>query len=159
MAAPTTAESFLTMVKKSGLADEARLNAFLDRSRAGGQPLPEPRKLAGQLIRESLLTLFQSEQLLLGKWRGFGIGKYRLLERIGFGGMGQVFLAEHTYMRRRVAIKVLPPGKADEPSALGRFYREARAAGLLDHPNIVRTHDIDQDGSLHFLVMEYVDGI
>jgi eukaryotic-like serine/threonine-protein kinase len=62
------------------------------------------------------------------------------------------------YMRRRVAIKVLPPAKAEEPAALGRFYREARAAAALDHPNIVRTHDIDQDGNLHFLVMEYVDG-
>ncbi|MCE9530765.1 MAG: protein kinase, partial [Planctomycetes bacterium] len=57
-----------------------------------------------------------------------------------------------------VAIKVLPPAKAEEPAALGRFYREARAAAALDHPNIVRTHDIDQDGNLHFLVMEYVDG-
>ena len=72
--------------------------------------------------------------------------------------MGQVFLCEHMYMRRRVAIKVLPPAKAEEPAALGRFYREARAAAALDHPNIVRTHDIDQDGNLHFLVMEYVDG-
>jgi serine/threonine protein kinase len=61
-------------------------------------------------------------------------------------------------MRRRVAIKVLPPAKAEHPSALGRFYREARAAGTLEHRNIVRTHDIDQDGDLHFIVMEFVDG-
>ena len=53
---------------------------------------------------------------------------------------------------------MLPPAKAEQPAALGRFYREARAAAALDHPNIVRTHDIDQDGNLHFLVMEYVDG-
>jgi serine/threonine protein kinase len=53
---------------------------------------------------------------------------------------------------------VLPPAKADQPAALGRFYREARAAGSLDHPNIVRTHDIDQDGNLHFIVMDYIDG-
>ena len=110
------------------------------------------------MVRDSILTYFQAEQFMLGKWRGFTIGKYKLLERIGFGGMGQVFLCEHMYMRRRVAIKVLPPAKAEEPAALGRFYREARAAAALDHPNIVRTHDIDQDGNLHFLVMEYVDG-
>jgi serine/threonine protein kinase len=62
------------------------------------------------------------------------------------------------FMRRRVAVKVLPPNKAEHPAALGRFYREARAAGSLEHPNVVRTHDIDQDGDLHFIVMEYVDG-
>jgi serine/threonine protein kinase len=62
------------------------------------------------------------------------------------------------FMKRRVAIKVLPPTKADQPAALGRFYREARAAGQLEHPHIVRTHDIDQDGNLHYIVMEFVDG-
>ena len=72
--------------------------------------------------------------------------------------MGQVFLCEHMFMKRRVAVKVLPPAKADQPAALGRFYREARAAGPTRHPNIVRAYDIDQDGNLHFIVMEYVDG-
>jgi serine/threonine protein kinase len=72
--------------------------------------------------------------------------------------MGQVFLCEHMFMKRHVAVKVLPPAKADQPAALGRFYREARAAGSISHPNIVRTYDIDQDGNLHFIVMEYVDG-
>jgi serine/threonine protein kinase len=158
MAAPTNVEEFLTLVRKSGLIEEPRLDAYLHRL-ATVAPIPaDPRKLAGMMIRDGLATYFQAEQFLLGKWRGFTIGKYKLLERIGFGGMGQVFLCEHMYMRRRVAIKVLPPAKAEEPAALGRFYREARAAGILDHPNIVRTHDIDQDGPLHFLVMEYVDG-
>jgi tRNA A-37 threonylcarbamoyl transferase component Bud32 len=110
------------------------------------------------LVRDGVLTNFQSEQFMLGKWRGFTIGKFKLLERVGVGGMGQVFLCEHMFMRKRVAVKVLPPAKADQPAALGRFYREARAAGSLDHPNIVRTHDIDQDGNLHFIVMDYVDG-
>jgi serine/threonine protein kinase len=72
--------------------------------------------------------------------------------------MGQVFLCEHIYMRKRVAVKVLPPAKAEQPAAVGRFYREARAAGALEHPNVVRTHDIDQDGNLHFIVMDYIDG-
>src|SRR5262249_16893527 len=61
-------------------------------------------------------------------------------------------------MRRRVALKVLPRAKADDPSSLERFYREARAVAALDHPNIVRAYDIDQEDKLHFLVMEYVDG-
>ncbi len=158
MPAPASIDDLLKLIRKSGMVDEPRLEAYLERYRGSGGPPNDVRKLAGSMVRDGLLTYFQAEQFMLGKWRGFTIGKYKLLERIGFGGMGQVFLCEHMYMRRRVAIKVLPPAKAEEPAALGRFYREARAAAALDHPNIVRTHDIDQDGNLHFLVMEYVDG-
>lgn len=158
MPAPASVDDLLKLIRKSGMVDEPRMEAYLEKHRAGGGQTTDVRKLAGAMVRDGLLTYFQAEQFMLGKWRGFTIGKYKLLERIGFGGMGQVFLCEHMYMRRRVAIKVLPPAKAEEPAALGRFYREARAAAALDHPNIVRTHDIDQDGNLHFLVMEYVDG-
>ena len=153
-----TVDDLLKLIRKSGMIDEPRLDAYLERLRLAGPLTGDVRKLAGAMVKDGLLTYFQAEQFMLGKWRGFTIGKYKLLERIGFGGMGQVFLCEHMYMRRRVAIKVLPPAKAEEPAALGRFYREARAAAALDHANIVRTHDIDQDGNLHFLVMEYVDG-
>src|SRR4029450_13349026 len=88
----------------------------------------------------------------------FTIGKYKVLEKLGAGGMGQVFLCEHELMRRRVAVKVLPTAKAEDQASLERFYREARAVAAVDHPNIVRAYDIDQDENLHFLVMEYVDG-
>ncbi|MEZ6140816.1 MAG: protein kinase [Zavarzinella sp.] len=158
MPTPANIEDLLGLIRKSGMIDESRLSLYLSQLQSLGQLPNDVRKLAGAMVRDGLLTYFQAEQFLLGKWRGFTIGKYKLMERIGFGGMGQVFLCEHMYMRRRVAIKVLPPAKAEEPAALGRFYREARAAAALDHPNIVRTHDIDQDGNLHFLVMEYVDG-
>lgn len=158
MPAPASTDELIKLIRKSGMVDEPRIDAYLEKVKQSPSANPEVRKLAGSMVKDGLLTYFQAEQFLLGKWRGFTIGKYKLLERIGFGGMGQVFLCEHLYMRRRVAIKVLPPAKAEEPAALGRFYREARAAAALDHPNIVRTHDIDQDGNLHFLVMEYVDG-
>src|SRR5262249_48960830 len=105
-----------------------------------------------------VLTHFQAEQFLLGKWRRFTIGKYKVLERLGSGGMGSVYLCEHKLMRRRVAVKGLPTAKATDPSALERFYREARALAALAHTNIVHAYDIDQDDNLHFLVMEYVDG-
>ena len=105
------------------------------------------------------MTTFQAEHLLAGKWRGFVIaGKYRLLLRVGAGGMGSVYLCEHILMKRRVALKVLPAGQAEDKAALDRFHREARAVAALDHPNIVRAHDIDREDKLHFLVMEYVDG-
>src|SRR5262245_43103904 len=95
---------------------------------------------------------------MLGKSKGFTLGKYKLLERLGVGGMAQVFLCEHLGMRRRVAVKVLPVQTAQDEEVLKRFYREARATAELDHPNIVRTFDLDQEGKVNFLVMEYVDG-
>ena len=158
MAAPSTCDEFLDLVRKSGVLDDKRLDAYLERVRARGVP-STPKDLATALIFDAaLLTHFQAEQILLGKWRRFNIGKYKVLERLGSGGMGSVYLCEHKLMRRRVAVKVLPTAKADDPSALERFYREARAVAALDHPNIVRAYDIDQDEKLHFLVMEYVDG-
>jgi serine/threonine protein kinase len=159
MSAPATAEDVIRLIRRSKLVEEGRLDAYLRGwDRAGGMP-EEPRRLAAAFIRDGLLTFFQAEQVLLGKYRGFTLGKYRILERLGHGGMGRVFLCEHLFMRRRVAIKVLPPARAKEQSSLARFYREARATAALDHPNIVRSHDVDQDGDLHFLVMEYVDGV
>jgi len=62
-------------------------------------------------------------------------------------------------MRRRVAVKVLSTALAEDPTCVEHFYREAMAVAALDHPNIVRAHDVDQDANFHFLVMEYVDGV
>ena len=158
MPAPATVDEFLDLVQKSGVAEPARLGPYVQALRDGGKLPAEPGKLAGILVRDALLTYFQAEQLLQGKWKRFFIGKYKVLEKIGTGGMGQVFLCEHKLMRRRVAVKVLPTAKAADSSSLQRFYREARAVAALDHPNIVRAYDIDQDEGLHFLVMEFVDG-
>jgi eukaryotic-like serine/threonine-protein kinase len=158
MAAPTTSDDFLELVRKSGVLDEKRLSAYLEKVGATGALPPEAARTAGLLVRDGLLTHFQAEQFLQGKWRRFTIGKYKVLERIASGGMGSVYLCEHKFMRRRAAVKVLPTARANDPSALERFYREARAVAALDHPNIVRAYDIDQEENLHFLVMEYVDG-
>ncbi|GIW82189.1 MAG: hypothetical protein KatS3mg105_3996 [Gemmatales bacterium] len=156
MAAPANPAEFLELVRKSGVVDISRLDNYVAANK--GKLPSELGKLAGVLVRDGILTHFQAEQFLLGKWRRFTIGKYKVLERLGSGGMGSVYLCEHRFMRRRVAVKVLPAAKADDPAALERFYREARAVAALDHPNIVRAYDIDQDDKLHFLVMEYVDG-
>lgn len=157
MAAPATADQLLDLVRKSGVADEKRLDTYLLKMR---DRIPaDATKAAEILIRDGLITHFQAENILAGKWRRFTIGKYKVLERLGSGGMGQVFLCEHKLMRRRVAVKVLPPAKTKDSSALDRFMREARALAALTHPNIVHVYDIDQDDELHFLVMEYVDGV
>ena len=159
MALPSTADDFLEIVVKSGVLDRDVLDPYLRRLRTAGVLPDGPKKLGAAMVRDGLLTPFQVQQFRQGKWRGFWIsGKYKLLDHLGAGGMGNVFLCEHRSMRRRVAIKVLPVAHAKDPAAVERFYREARAVAALDHPNIVRAHDIDQDGRYHFLVLEYVEG-
>lgn len=156
MPAPATNVEFLDFVRKSGLIQQDRLDDFLEKHQLSDD---DPSKIALALIQEGMLTNFQARQLLRGRYRGFAIGKYLLLEQLGEGGMGKVFLCEHMLMRRRVAIKVLSRELAADPGTIERFQREARAVASLDHPNIVRAHDVDCEGENHFIVMEYVDGI
>jgi len=159
MPAPATNKELQDVILKSGVIEDARLRSYLKKLGESPEGLPaEPSKLAGVMVRDGILTYFQADQLLQGKWKRFFIGKYKVLERLGVGGMGQVFLCEHKLMKRRVAVKVLPVAKAQDEAALSRFYREARAVASVDHPNIVRAYDIDQDENLHFIVMEFVDG-
>src|SRR5205807_1578596 len=87
MPAPATTDDLLALVRKSNLIDPERLDAFL----ADGPMPASPQQLAAELVRAGLVTQFQSEQFLLGKWRGFTIGKYKVLERLGFGGNGTVY--------------------------------------------------------------------
>jgi serine/threonine protein kinase len=157
MPPPVSAENFLDLVRKSNLIPRDKLRAFLeDRPDAPAAP----RELADLLVQEGLLTRFQANQLMRGKHRGFQIGKYHVLEPIADGGMGRVFLCQHTAMGHQVAIKLLDPSIAQrDPTALARFQREARAAAQLNHPNIVRTHDIDKTNTHHYLVMDYIEGI
>jgi serine/threonine protein kinase len=147
----------LALVRKSGMVPEALLTSCLERLPANIRSA-SPTTLSETLIQQGILTQFQSQQLLLGKCRGFNIGKYKILERLGVGGMSLVYLCEEPEQQDRVAVKVLPNTHAQEAEYLKRFYREARAAAALDHPNIVRTYDIDHDGKVNFLVMEYIDG-
>jgi hypothetical protein len=86
-------------------------------------------------------------------------GQYQLLERIGQGGMGTVYKAHHTHLKRTVAVKLLRTGRTRDPQAVARFQAEMEAVGRLDHPNLVRAHDAGEVEGLHFLVMEYLDGI
>lgn len=160
MPAPATREEFLDLVRKSEVLESERLDAFTGSLSDSGSAIELPQNLAKRMVDSGLLTVFQARQILAGKWRGFRLsGKYKLLEAIGRGGMGEVFLCEHVFMKRHVAVKVLPKDKLSDPSSVERFYREARAAAKLDHPNIVRAFDIDRDGETHFIVMEYVDAL
>src|SRR5262245_24897619 len=121
MPAPTTIDEFLEVARKSGVIDDKRLAAHLDKLRAAGQLPSDPRDLAVQLVRDGVLTQFQAEQFLQGKWRRFTLGKYKVLERLGSGGMGSVYLCEYIMLRWRVAVRVWPTAKAEVTSCLTRF--------------------------------------
>ena len=96
--------------------------------------------------------------LALGTLQGHTLGRYVLLERIGRGGMGEVYKARDDRMGRVVAVKVLSHGAIISDETVARFRREVRAAAQLSHPNIVTAYDADEADGIHFLVMEYVDG-
>jgi serine/threonine protein kinase len=138
---------------------------------------------AQTLVERGLLSAFQVEQLAAGNGERLVLGGYRLLERLGEGGMGQVFKAEHQLMQRVVALKVIagdpfpctarsntssgsvelsavPPATPRlSDSAVQAFHREVQAAGRLQHANIIASLDAAEDRGIHFLVMEYVPGV
>lgn len=159
MPAPKTVDELLDLVQKSGLVEESRLNAFVAKLRSDDTRSPEKLlDLASLLVRDGFLTVFQVNQLLIGKWRGFTLARYKVLEQLGSGRASSVYLCEHEQMSKKVAVKVLPTAIADDPASLERFYREGRALAALHHPNVVRAYDITQHDGLTMLVMEYVDG-
>jgi serine/threonine protein kinase/tetratricopeptide (TPR) repeat protein len=86
------------------------------------------------------------------------IGHYRLTEKLGAGGMGEVYLAEDSLLHRLVALKILSPELASQPRNLQRFQREARSVAALNHPNIVTIYSVEESGGLYFLTMELVEG-
>lgn len=154
MPAPTSTADLVDIIRKSQLVSTDQLDLALQET----DPT-DPGAVVRRLQSDGLLTAFQAEQLLKGRHKGFVLGKYRLLDRIGMGGMGQVYLAEHATMKRRVAIKVLPPDRNKNEFARERFQREAKASAAVEHPNIVRAYDLEMDGDVTYLVLEYIDGV
>jgi serine/threonine protein kinase len=151
---PATSRDFLALCRKSGLVEARQLEEFLARTR-----LPEDANGAAHaLVEAGLLTKYHVRNLLAGKYRGMRVGQLKVLTPIGKGGMGAVFLCEHTGLRKQVAVKFLPENKATDPGLLKRFLREARSVAALNHPNIIRTNDFGITGNVHYLVMEYIEG-
>jgi serine/threonine protein kinase len=153
-------DTFLDLVRRCGLVEQDRLEKVLAdlKRRQGDEALADVDQVAGELVHSGLLTRWQCDRLLEGRYKAFFLKKYKLLDHLGTGGMSMVYLAEHVLMQRRVAIKVLPKHRVNDTSYLARFHREAQAAAALDHRNIVRAYDVDNDGDIHYLVMEYVEG-
>jgi serine/threonine-protein kinase len=152
-------KQYVALLDRSGLAPRERIVAELSELRRREGPALTVDNISAHFIKANLITTWHDEKLRAGKYRGFFLGKYKLLGFLGSGGMCSVYLAEHTILRQPRAIKVLPRSRVADKSYLERFYVEGRAAATLSHPNIVRVYDIDNDGENHFLVMEYVEGI
>ncbi|MCA9090182.1 MAG: serine/threonine protein kinase [Planctomycetaceae bacterium] len=162
MALKLTAESFLTGIRQSNLVPAKRLDDVMRQVEKSGIDTTDSSSIADEFVRREVITRWQADKLLQGKFKGFILGRYRLMELLGRGEMSSIYKAEHVRMKRRCAIKVLPASKVKDTSYLGRFHREAEAVAALDHPNIVRAYDVDMEveaaTDIHFLVMEYVEG-
>ena len=138
-------------------------DALPDRSSIDRAPTDDA--LIAALEAARLLTGFQAERVRAGRLHGLILGNYRLLDRIGVGGMGVVYRAEHRQLRTPVAVKALPPNPDQNPRTLARFFLEARAVGRLKHPNIVAAIDAGEEPArdvdcpaIPYFVMELIPG-
>ncbi|MFZ4611982.1 MAG: protein kinase domain-containing protein, partial [Gemmataceae bacterium] len=151
---PVALETFLSQLSSSGIVPEEKLKVVVSK-KAG---FADGEALARDMIKSRLLTKYQAEQILGGRGKSLTMGKYQILEKIGAGGMGQVYKAFHSSTERIVAIKVILGKGKIEPEVVKRFEREVKAAARLVHSNIITVFDADQADGKIFMVMEYIDG-
>ncbi len=147
-------DSVVKQLTDSGIIAPGKLASFVP-------PKASPASLdefVAALVTSGNLTKFQAAHVKAGRAKVLILGEYTILDKIGAGGMGQVFKAQHRRMKRVVAIKMLPPATTKDAQALARFEREVEAAAKLSHHNIVTAYDAGQSGQHSFLVMEYVEG-
>lgn len=158
--AKVTSEQFVDLVYKSQLAEADAIDKAVATLKAehDGQLPEDPVEVAKAFEKAEIVTRWHCEKLLQGKYRGFFLGKHKLLGHLGTGGMSTVYLAEHMGMHHKRAVKVLPKSKLGNNSYLLRFQQEAKAIAALNHSNIVRAYDIDNENDTHYIVMEYVEG-
>lgn len=153
-------KAFVELVQRSSLVEPKPLKrSLLDcKQHYGGQLPHDAAVVAHWLVAEGLLTTWQRDRLFERRHKGFFMGQYKLLEHLATGGMCNVYVAEHTVLRVKRAMKVLPQSRAGDSSYLARFEQEARSLAAMEHPNIVRAFDLDRDGDRNYLIMELVQG-
>ncbi len=152
-----TVEQFTRKLTDSGLMTPEQLRQFCDTL----PPDQEPQvadDLSRKLVDNSLLTEYQIDALSSEEATPLVVGDYVVLEKLGAGGMGVVFKAQHRRMKRTVALKMLPTDFIQDDSAVRRFEREVEVAAKLNHPNIVAALDAREQQGNHYLIMEFVDG-
>jgi serine/threonine protein kinase len=151
----THPHNYLDRLKKSGIV--TNLEAHLADLRAEGSNPEEPRAIAEFLIDRGVLSPWQHAQLERGIYKGFVLGSYLLIDRLGAGATSDVFLAEHRILRRGVAMKVLRKNIAEVEGYRERFKTEAYVAAALNHPNLVHAYDYRTE-PIDYLVLEYMPG-
>ena len=152
-----TVDGFLQHLSDSGILSSEEL-LDLEAQIPSTKRTHDALALARELVRLKKLTPFQANRLYAKKPAPLVLGNYVLLEKIGAGGMGMVYKAQHRRMKRVVAVKVLSQTALQAPNVVKRFLREAEAAAKLSHPNIVAAYDADEIDGVPFLAMEYVEG-
>lgn len=153
------ASRFYRAALQSGLIDEAGLEACWEQIPPEKRtPDAIDRRLARQAITMGRITLWQAQQLMAGRSTGYRIDKYILLDLLGRGGMGRVYLAKDVRLNRRVALKILSQERMNNPRAIARFQREAKVGAQLQHEHLVRVYDEGDSGGVRYLVMEYIEG-
>src|SRR5688572_10815483 len=135
------ARELLERLVQIQLLDVASVREFLQKYRDRLNDLGDPTVLGEALVQVSLLTEYQLNRIQAGTTHGLVLGPYRVLNRLGGGSVGVVFLAEHILLRRRVAIKVVPVDEGFPQSVLERFYAEMRVLADLRHPHVVLAYD------------------
>ncbi len=145
---------FLGILQKQEVLEPAQMEELRNSAAAKDG---DTQAISKFLHHKRWLTKFQITMLANG--RDIHIGPYRLLERVGEGGMGTVYKAQHVKMQRIVALKVIRKERLANPEFIKRFQREIQLAARLVHPNIVLAYDANQVGETHYFVMEFVDGI
>ncbi|MDC0274126.1 serine/threonine protein kinase, partial [Planctomycetaceae bacterium] len=153
----THRDQFLTLLAKSNLLSAPALRSAVEEYKLTA--IENPTEIARCLIKQGLLTRYQAEQLLGGRARGLLIDHYRVLELLGFGGMGRLYLAEEIESQKLVALKVLNEKYRHETGILLRLKLEADAGRQLQHPHIVRTIEFHDTGAICYLAMEFISGI
>ena len=156
---PNTPADFLKLLYASQLLAPSLYKQLVPKLSPHRDVLTSPRLLARVLISHHIITPYQAQQLLLGRYSDFYVGKFKLLDLLGRGGMGKVFLAEQITMHRLVAVKVLRARIRSNEEVHARFIREAHAVAALDHPNIVQAFDFDEIKGIPYIVMEYIEGL
>src|SRR5215208_4341320 len=146
-------ETFLEALDKSGLLSAEKLAA----ARQTAAKTADPKLLARDLVRNGTLTKWQASQLLHG-FHTLTVGKFKLLDQLGSGEIGRVYLAEHAQIGRRHTLKVLAKRHMSNPEVVKKFLADATHACGLDHRNISHVYDVNQDGDRCYMVMEYVEG-
>jgi len=157
MEAPTAANEFFELLQKSELLTAGQVRKAIEQFKLDDEMSPE--SVARSLVRNRVLTPFQAERLLEGRYRGFVIDGYRVREVLGVGGMGCVYIAEDRDRNRKVALKVMASHHALDPGMLARMKLEARAGMEIQHPNVIETYRIDSTGAVNYMVLELMRGI